>query len=68
MCSVEKVFWQISEILQENPLCQSLFFNNVAGRLELYQKKKTQVFSREFYKISKNTFLQNTSGRLLLRM
>ena len=26
----------------------------------------TQVFSCEFFKISKNTFLQNTSGRLLL--
>ena len=36
----------------------------------IYLKKEalTQVFSCEFCKISKNTFLQNTSGRLLLNI
>ena len=46
----------------EKHLCQSLFFNQVAGlRLEAsnFIKKETlaQVFSREFYEISKNIFL-----------
>ena len=38
-------------------LCQSLFFNKVAGL-----KKETlgQVFSCEFYEISKNTFSYRT--------
>ena len=42
--------------------CQSLFFNFI--------KKETlaQVFSSRFYKISKNTFLQNTSVRLVLNI
>ena len=36
--------------------------------LQLYLKKKAmaQVFSCEFCKVSKNTFLQDTSGRLFL--
>ena len=36
--------------------------------LQLYLKKETQaqVFSCEICKISKNTFLENTSSRLLL--
>ena len=48
-------------------LCQSLFFNKVAGSACNSIKKETlpQVFFCEFYEISKNTFLQNTSGRLL---
>ena len=40
-------------------MCQSLFFNKVAGlRPKLYKKKDTlaQVFSCEFCEISKNTF------------
>ena len=51
-------------------LCQSIFFNKVAGlRLEtLFLKKDilAQVFSCEFCEISENTLLQNTSERLLL--
>ena len=35
--------------------------------LQLYKKETlAQVFSCEFFEISKNTFLQNTSERLLL--
>ena len=39
-------------------LCQSLFFNKVAGEGCNFIKKETlaQVFSCEFYEISKNTF------------
>ena len=49
--------------------CQSFFFNKVAGcRLQLYKKRlywrcflvKCAIFSRTY-------FLQNTSGRLLLK-
>ena len=52
-------------------LCQSLLFNKVVGlglRACNVIKKETQAqaFSFEFCEISKNTFLQNTSGRLLL--
>ena len=44
-------------------LCQSFFFNKVAG---LRLQTLAQVFSFEFCEISQNTFSQNTSGRLLL--
>ena len=46
-------------------LCQSLFFNKVAGLACNFIKKETlaEVFAREFYGISKsNFFLQNTSS------
>ena len=43
-------------------LCQSLFFNKSL----LKKENLAQVLSCEFCEISKNTFLQNTSGRLLL--
>ena len=43
-------------------LCQSLFFNKVAGQACNFIKKETlaQVFSCEFCGISKNTFLRRT--------
>ena len=50
-------------------MCQSLFFNKVAGLRPATLLKKealAQVFSCEFCEISKNTFLQITSGRLRL--
>ena len=49
-------------------LWQSLFFNKVASQACNFVKKETlaQVFSWEVCEISKSTFLQNTSGRLLL--
>ena len=50
-------------------LCKSLFSNRVTDlRPATFIKKEAlaQVFSSEFCEISKNTFLQNTSGRLLL--
>ena len=49
-------------------LCKSLFFNKVADLrpATLLKEVLAQVFSSEFCEISKNVFLQNTSGRLLL--
>ena len=51
-CSVKKMFSEISQNLQENT-CARVFF------LVNFIKKETlaQVFSCEFCKISKNTFL-----------
>ena len=56
MCSVKKVFLKISENSQENTLCQSLFFNKVAGGTCNFIKKETQAeaFSYEFCEIFKN--------------
>ena len=50
-------------------LCQSLFFNKVAGlRLVTLLKKRLwcRYFPVNFTKFLKASFLQNTSGRLLL--
>ena len=46
----------------EKHLCQSLFFNKVAGLDCNFSKKETlaQVFSYEFCEISKNTFFYRT--------
>ena len=64
----EKVFLEISQNSQENN-CASLFFNKVAGLRPATLLKKTlaKMFSCEFCEIFKNTFFQNTSGRLLLK-
>ena len=58
-CSVKKVFLEISQNSQETTCVMSLFFSG----LQLYLKKDsgTGVFLR-------TTFLQNTSGRLLLNL
>ena len=58
---MKKVFLRNFAKFTGKHLCQSLFFNKVAGlRLQAcnFIKKKTleQVFSYEFCKISKNTF------------
>ena len=59
-CSVGKGVLRNFTKFTGKHLCQSLYFN--------YFKIETlaQVFFCEFCEISKNTFLQNTSGRLLL--
>ena len=51
----KKVFLKISQNYQEKHLCQSLFSNKVAG---LRLQTLAQVLSREFYKISKDTFFK----------
>ena len=65
-CSVEKVFLEISQNAKGKHLCQGLVFNKVAGleALRFLLKKKTlpQVFSCEFYEISKNIFFHRTTA------
>ena len=60
MCPIKKgvVLWSFTKLTRKH-LWQSLFF---------FLKKETlaQVSSCEFCEISKNTFLQSTSGRLFL--
>ena len=56
--SLKKVFLEISQSSQQKNMCQSLFFNKVAGFACNFIKKEAlvQVFSCEFREISKNTF------------
>ena len=67
-CSIKKGVLRNFIKFTGKHLCQRSFFNKVAGLACNFIKKEslTQVFSCEFCEISKNTFLQNTSGRLLL--
>ena len=57
-CSVEKYVPRNFTKFTRKHLCQSLFFNKVAGLkpATLLKKVLTQVFSCEFCEISKNTF------------
>ena len=55
--SVQKSVFRNFTTFTGKHLCQSLFFNEVAG-----------LKPSEFCEISKNTFLQDTSGRLLLNI
>ena len=67
-CSVRKGVLRNFTKFSRKLLCQSFFFNKVAGlRSSTLSKKETlaQVFSCEFYKISKNTSFTETSERLL---
>ena len=57
-CSVKKVFLEISHNSQEKHLCQSLFFNKVAGL--------RTCFPVNFAKFLRTPCLKNTSWRLLL--
>ena len=62
-CSVKKVaLGNFTKFIGKH-LCQSLFFNKVAGlRLAILLKKESlaQVIPCEFCKISKNTFFHRT--------
>ena len=68
-CSVKKVFLDFLQNSQENS-CASLFLNKVArlSTATLLKKRpwQAQVFSCEFCKIFKNTYLKNICERLLL--
>ena len=68
-CSLKKGVLRNFAKFTGKHLCQSVFFNKVAVAACNFIKKETQapVFSCEFCEISKNTFSQNTSGRLLLK-
>ena len=66
-CSINKSVLRNFTKFTGNHLCQSLFFNKVARACNFIKKETlAQVFSCEFCEILKNTFLHNTSGRLLL--
>ena len=76
-CSVKKVPLEISQNSQENTCATTVFFlvKLQAWGQQLYSKrdslqlyKKETLVSFEFCEISKNTFLQNTSGGLLLTL
>ena len=57
-CSIKKGVIRNFAKIKGKHLCQSLFFNKVAGGACNFIKKETlaQVFSCEFCEISKNTF------------
>ena len=56
------VFLEISQNSQENTARVSFLLTLQANVATLSKKSLAQVFSCEFYEISKNIFLQNTSG------
>ena len=56
-CSVKKGILRNFAKFAGKHMCQTLFFNTVAGRLQLcYKQTLAQVFSCKFCEISKNTF------------
>ena len=55
------MFWGGIEEGQTSNLRQSLFFNKVAGLNFIEKETLPQVFSCEFYEISKNTISYRTS-------
>ena len=61
------VLRNFAEFTEKN-LCQSLYFNKVAGQACNFIKIETlaQVFSCKFCEILRTAFFQNTSGRVLL--
>ena len=59
-CSIKMVFLEISQNLQENTCARESFFNKKISFIK--KNSLAQVFSGEFWEISENTFLQNTSG------
>ena len=60
-CSVKKVFFAISQNSQENT-CARVFLIKLQAEAGNFVKKETlaQVFSSEFWEISKNTFSYRT--------
>ena len=68
-CSVKKGVLRNFAKFTGKHLCQSLFFNKVAGlRPETLLKKRLwhKCFPVNFAKFLRTPFLQNTSGRLLV--
>ena len=57
-CSVKKVFLEISQNSQENTCARASFLIKLQAEVCNFTKKETlaQVFSCEFYEISKSTF------------
>ena len=68
-CSMKKGILKNFTKFTGKHLCQSLFFNNVAGLrpATLFQRKLLHsCFPVNFAKFSRTFFLQNTSGQLIL--
>ena len=66
----KKVFLRISQISQENTCARVSFFKKVAGLRPVTLLKKRlwhRFFPENFGKFVGTPFLQNTSGRLLLK-
>ena len=65
---MKKVFLEISQNSQKNTCATVSFLIKLQAEACNFIKKETlaQAFSGEFCEISKNTFLLNTSERLLL--
>ena len=66
-CFERKLFLAISQNLQGNT-CASLFFNKAAGFSLWKERLWHRYFYVNFVKFLRTTFLQNTSGRLLLSL
>ena len=70
-CSIKKgVLRNFTEFTAKH-LCQSLFFNKVAGRMSATLLKKRlwhRCFPVNFVKFLRTPFLQNTFGRLLFKL
>ena len=54
-CSVKKVFLEISQNLEENTFARGSFLIKLEAYNFIKKETLTQVFSCEFYDISKNT-------------
>ena len=56
----EKAFLRDFAKFTGKHLCQNLFFNKVAGLFFIKKETLAQVFSCEFFEISKNSFSYRT--------
>ena len=68
-CSLKKMFLEISQNSQENTCARVSFLNNLPQACNLFKKESlVQVFTCEFYEISKNTFSYGTPPVVALYM
>ena len=67
-CSVRKSLFRNLAKFTGKHLSQSFFFVRLQDCNFVKKDTLAQVFSWEFYEILKNTFLQNSSGRLLVNI
>ena len=66
-CSIQKGVLRNFTKFTVKQLCQSLFFNICLRPATLWKKRFWQIFSCEFYEISKNTFFTEHPWWLLLQ-
>ena len=69
-CSVKKIVLRIFAKFTGKHLCQRFYFSKIAGQAYNFIKKSLwyRYFPTNFAKFLRTTFLQNTSGRLLLNL